>query len=256
MIASNAWRFFISLLLITAGILFFLDNFGFIQVDVVNIFFTYWPIIILYAGLMFVIRGLKPLITRRKVHEPNLIIGGILLFFGWNFQANLLNLPAIEMSTIWKAFWPLLIIYIGFRILFRKKRTKPRYQWDGPDEQNGNNTWVGEIKIGDKPFELEDKNYWTGIGSTDLNLTKAIFPDRETVLHVEGWVGEINVYLPPDIPIKVEGEVNIGAITILGEEQGGISKNVAYKSKGFDEANKRAVLNISLVVGEIRVVQV
>lgn len=251
---SNAWRLFIALLLITVGVLFLLGNFGLIEIDLANLFSKLWPIIILYASLMFLIRGLWPLFTRRKVHEPYLIIGSILLLLGWNFLAKHLDLPSIDFRTLWNIFWPLLIIYIGFRILFR--RSTPKYKGDWGNYSNTGNNWVGEVNIGDKPFEVEDKYYWLGVGTTDLNLTKAIFPDRETNLQVEGMIGEINIYLPPDIPVKITGQIHLGSITILGEEQSGFSKSVSYKTKGFDTATKRIVLHTNLSIGEIRVVQV
>lgn len=251
---SNAWRLFIALLLITIGVLFLLNNFGLIEIDLADLISKLWPIIILYIGLIFLIRGLWPLFTRRKIHEPYLIMGSILLLLGWNFLAKHLDLPSIDFITLWNFFWPLLIIYIGFRILFRRNTSKYKADWEYYSEK-GNN-WIGEMNIGDKPFEVEDKYYWLGVGTTDLNLTKAIFPDRETNLQVEGMIGEINIYLPPDIPVKITGQIHLGSITILGEEQSGFSKSVSYKTKGFDTATKRIVLHTNLSIGEIRVVQV
>lgn len=259
-------RYILALLIILAGLAFLLNNLGWVDIDIRWIFATFWPIILLLYGFTCLYNGIRPLFKGKRMQYYPIMFGLIIIGLGGNFLARNLNYPSVNIGKAISLLWPLFIIYIGITLLLPLKKKKFRYHTD-PDTQGDKDRWsgfasrperlwAGEAQIGNQPFQLEDKNYRLGLGSLHLNLSQAVVPDGETVLGVQGLVGEITIYLPADIPARIEGQVRVGEITVLGVHENGISKVTTVKTPGFDEAQKRIVLHISLLCGEVKVVRI
>ncbi|SFS47078.1 cell wall-active antibiotics response protein LiaF [Marininema halotolerans] len=120
----------------------------------------------------------------------------------------------------------------------------------------GDHMMLGEIRIGKEPFHLENKEYWLGAGSIDLNLTQAIIPDEEVTLSVDAWFGEIQVYIPSHVPVKIDAFVRTGSLKVLENVHAGFYRYSNTQTPDFEEATKRLVLNLSIMCGEIRVIRV
>lgn len=258
-------RLFAALLVIGAGILFLLDNFHVINISLGEMIADFWPLILVYFGLICLVQSLRGVLDGRGIHFGELLFGLLLLFLGANFLAMNLEYPHISWLDIWK-FWPLFLIYLGIQLLL-SPRTKKRDsshsgrrkagQWYRHEQGDGYEyNLFGEINVGKVPFSLENKHYWVGFGSIELNLTQAIIPDGETVLQASGIFGSINVYLPSQLPTRVNALCQLGSIEILGVEDGGIVKHTSFQTPDFEEADQRLVLDLSMVCGELRVVRV
>lgn len=258
-------RLFAALLVIAAGTLFLLDNFRVIQLSPRAIIADFWPLILIYFGLTNLIQCLRASLDGRKLRSGELLFALLLLFLGGNFLAMNLGYTHVSWSNIWK-LWPLFLIYWGVQLLFfprRKKQGSSDYK-EGKGghrshRQHGNQyeyNLLGEINIGKVPFSLESKDYWIGVGSIELNLTQAIIPEGETVLRASGLIGSINIYLPSQLPARVSGMTQIGSVELLGTQEGGFVKHTSFQSPGFEEAEQRLVLDLSMICGEIRVVRI
>ena len=112
---------------------------------------------------------------------------------------------------------------------------------------------VGEIHYTRARFELEDLTIQQGIGSVKIDLTKAIIQDGETVIIVNEWIGDIDIYVPYDLPVSVEASVILGDLKILGQSEGGVNRNISIRSEGYHEASKKVKLVLSLFIGDIDV---
>ncbi|MFD1394509.1 cell wall-active antibiotics response protein LiaF [Kroppenstedtia eburnea] len=258
-------RLIVALLVIGAGTLFLLDNFYVIDISPGEIIADFWPLILVYFGLVNLLQSLRGVFDGRRICSGELLFGLLLLFLGANFLAMNLGFPHVSWLDIWK-LWPLILIYLGIRLLL-SPRIKSRSsshsdqrkggQWYRHEHGDGYEyNLFGEINVGKVPFSLENKHYWVGFGSIDLNLTQAIIPNGETLLRANGMFGSINVYLPSQLPTRVNGLCQLGSIDIMGVEDGGIIKQTSFQSPDFEEAEQRLVLDLSMVCGEIRVVRV
>lgn len=259
-------RLFAALLVIAAGTLLLLDNFHVVQLSLGEIISDYWPLILIYFGLTNLIQCLRGSLDRREFLSGELFFALLLLFLGGNFLAGNLGFLHISWSEIWN-LWPLFLIYWGIQLLFFPHRQKKH----SPDRKEGKaghwyhrrqrgdqyeSNLLGEINIGKVPFSLESKDYWIGIGSIELNLTQAIIPEGETVLHASGLIGSINIYLPSQLPARVSGMTQLGSVELLGIKEGGFVRQTSFQSPEFENAEQRLVLDLSMVCGEIRVVRV
>ena len=127
--------------------------------------------------------------------------------------------------------------------------------------------FVGEIRLGDQPWALENSSYSLGVGEVYMDLSTALLEEGVTYINLSGWVGSVQVIVPEDLAIDVSADVNIGSVEIFGEEQefsrhhknrrSGVSSNLlCYRSENYDEALKKVRINASVNIGEVSVKRV
>lgn len=252
---------FIGLLLLLLGVLFLLSNTGLIEMNLSTILFIYWPLLIIVWGLKETITGLLKLLSglrRDRWRLNHLFWGSALLATGILLQGNKLEYFSVGLSDVWSWVWPILIIYIGLSFILNKTHSMSIRK----DEKDINFEWnkgekrkhlIGDLNIGNEPWQLEDMQIWMGVGDTDVNLSKAIIPEGETVLEVSGWIGDITILVPQDMDIKANVDLRLGEVTLFSHQQSGSGRYLSYKSVDYETAKKRVNLRVSLAIGEVTV---
>ncbi|WP_025025847.1 cell wall-active antibiotics response protein LiaF [Caldalkalibacillus mannanilyticus] len=271
----------VGLLLLLLGALFLLNNTGFIEIEIRSMISTYWPALLILWGIYLSITGFFKLlisIKRGFAYPSPFITGLIVTGIGIIFQGNRLGYFEISFANLWSWIWPLLIIYIGFQILFNRRNWYTRIERDFSstvhstvddidpefDDMNsyifGNvrrrKQWLGEMKIGATPWELDDMQVWQGVGDLKLDLTKAILVKGESYIDLSGWIGEITVKIPRDMPIKVQASTQLGEVSLINNDQSGATVYNSFATDDYEFAEQKVKLNISLIVGQITVKRV
>lgn len=248
------------LVIIAAGIGLFLDSLHLIDFDILML----WPLLFFYFGMNLWAANRR-------------IFGGILLGLGTVFALDeWLHVDAFEL------LFPLLFIYVGYRLIRsrntdrRKTRRRdfsqpseqaaqPIYgpiqaqdqwqEWQGPifRQEEKRSTFIGDFHLTSGRFELTNLHIWHGIGDVVIDLSRALIPEEETLLVVKGWVGDLTIYVPVDLPVSVNAAVTIGDLEVFGHRQGGLNRQVMMRSEHFDTAPRKVKLVLSLHVGDIDV---
>jgi lia operon protein LiaF len=252
---------FIGLLLLLFGLLFLLSNTGLIEMNLSTLLSTYWPLLLIFWGLKETIIGLLKLMSglrRGRSRLNHLFWGSALLATGILLQGNKLEYFSVGLSEVWSWVWPILIIYIGLSFMLKKnhlmsiRKDEDELNYKESESEMRKHL-VGDLKIGNEPWQLEDMQIWMGVGETDVNLTKAILPEGETILNVSGWIGEITILVPQDMDIKANVNLRLGDATLFSHQQAGSGRFLSYKSLDYETAKKKVNLRVSLAIGEVTV---
>jgi len=209
-----------ALILIVTGILLVLKTFNFPFLGNFNLGWVIsllWPLFILVPGLNMLRHrvGFGGLFL--TLIGASFLLDNFLHIFGFDFKS----------TSVFKFFWPLLLIFIGYKILYSDKKTKVNFnfgrddeddfgyesedeyvdddytkarhntssttekrRYDGPAKQ----TTVKSITFNSKKFHYTRENMPKGISRLNLNIT---FGGAEVIVE-EG----IQVILPPLSPAK------------------------------------------------------
>ena len=100
--------------------------------------------------------------------------------------------------------------------------------------------------------ELKDE-YKIGLGQLELDLSDTVLPRGETRVVARVGFGELDIVLPPDVPVSVTGKVHWGEADELGNRQDGRDTDVRFVTTGFEDAPKRLVIDASVRGGELDV---
>jgi lia operon protein LiaF len=271
----------VALLLIGIGVGVLLDNFNVIQFDIGDLFRIYWPLIPIYIGLKTIFDGFK----KNRFYSGSWIfhlpVGLIIALIGWNFLAKNLGFNAINLGSIWNFFWPLILILIGLKMLFRNNK-KPFIEVIADQEKvynyeeyvTGKNedryvddqlrkkrkvyksSIIGDLTMGKEISDIDELHLWHGIGDIDIDLSKAILSDGEIQISVAGWIGDVDIFVPKELPVQIITNVRIGESQIFDQFEGGLKRNSYYKSFGYDEAYRKVLIKIDLKIGDVRIKEV
>ncbi len=148
-----------------------------------------------------------------------------------------------------------------------KKKHSKVYNFEDIKASKDRFHFIGEIRLGDQPWALENSSYSLGVGEVYMDLTTALLEEGVTYVNLSGWVGSVQIIVPEDLAIDVSADVNVGSVEIFGEEQefskhnkqrrSGVSTNLlCYRSENYDQALKKVRINASVNIGEVSVKRV
>ncbi|GAA0357702.1 cell wall-active antibiotics response protein LiaF [Bacillus horti] len=255
-------RYLWGLLLLLLGGAFLLSNIGLLDIEfnIGWILATFWPAILIIWGVSELINALNRLVTNNRSVSGSVFTGLLLTFLGLIFLGNNLDWFSISFRDIWTYAWPLLIIYIGFKLILnnrfhqrrvRKWKNDKHLDMKTQDFPVRRKMMVGDMKIGRGSWNLEDMTVWLGAGDVDIDLTKAIIPAGETIIDISGFVGEISVLIPENLSVHVDAKVRVGEVDVLGDSANGTGRSAFYQSEDYNEAIKKVYIVATLSAGEI-----
>lgn len=275
----------VGLLVVCIGVLIVLLKSGIIKVAAIWLTApVLWPLLLVLLGF---IELMKPgrLKQRRKIPWGSwfFVVYGLLLSLqGTEYLHWLSDLGFWSLTTA------LIIIFIGLALCFPKSGSfftvtvtsqKPsKWKWSNTNENNVSDdmtdsltvgpasqfikepkwSWliVGDLSIGRTPWVLHDMRLFNGIGDIRVNLATAHVEDGTYHLDITGWIGDVRILVPEDVPVRIVADLSVGSISIFGEQNDGIKRSVHHEDPAYATALRRCDVQIGLRIGDVEVVRV
>jgi len=200
-------RLLIGLFIIVLGALLFLNQLGYLE-DVPHVGHL-WPIIPVIIGINWLVSSFY---IKNFFPWGKFVTSLILIIIGSLYLGhNLGYLDDVYIEQFWNFVFPILLILAGLSLL--------RGKIPGG---SGKTAIMGSVDAGDAPWKLESGSYLAFMGGMDLDLTTAEIPEGETVLDLTAVMGGIDIIVPSHVSVSCEGTAVMGAISLLGNEDGGV----------------------------------
>jgi len=228
----------------------------------------YWPLVFTVWGLAEVVEGLVAQPRRARWMALFVAVVGALL------SASNGGLLPGGAHVFWEVVWAAAVVAVGLAVLgTRDTVVLPRGfvigtgaasgRRRGPHGRGwftgatGQDSWLGEMHVGQhESWELSDRVYRQGLGTINLDLTHARLPDGETHIIAHVGVGEIEVLLPPDMTVRLNGTVRVGEVRFFGREGSGLDRALDYETPGYEAAPRRLHLEMHSGIGDVTVERV
>jgi len=189
----------------------------------------------------------------RQKNFWTILFGIILILIG-----ILALLDSFEFISFWSALgklWPLILIGLGIWLLLKRRYL----YWDEKVEIKEGKKYskaFGDLRIDAAGMDPHGMDVEMGFGDLEVNLTKANFSDRENVIHLALGFGDIKVWMPSEIKVKVSASCGAGDIDVLGKSADGLGKSVDYLDEGYDSVQKRLKIFAKIGFGDIKISRV
>ena len=238
----SIWLGIIAILL---GVIWFLNNIGLTETDIGRLFVVYWPVLIILWGIEVIVRDTACLSgeeSRSTCVCSAMLNGAILVLIGALILGSNLGIYRLDFSIIWKVFWPVVLILIGWSLLRGTSTT-------------GGTHWaiMSGIELCNKGWKLESGNMIAFMGGIDLDLTVAKIPEKETMLNLTAVMGGIDVRVPDDINVECDGTAILGGVQFFGESAGGVVSSRRFSGRQVDESKKKVVIYCRTIMGGIEI---
>jgi hypothetical protein len=199
-------RLFFGLVVIALGILFTLDNLDLIESgDILR----WWPALLIVVGFAKIL-GVGTL--------PRPVFGGFVALLGTWWLLN--NLDIIDLEP-WD-LWPVFLIGIGIAIVIRATRTSiPAVAGGDPDTRmSAFALWSGSTRrITSQEFQGGDVT--AIMGGHEIDLRESRPAGGTCVIDLFVWWGGVDITVPDDWRVSVEGLALMGAIEDSTRGSGG-----------------------------------
>ena len=167
-----------------------------------------------------------------------LFFGGLLILIGVLVLAG-----SIFDVSIWKFFWPILLILLGLWILIRPRWVSPR----GPaqflifDNLRRKGAW-----------QVKNEEIWSFLGDVVLDLTSAEIPVGETVYRIYGFIGDVDIIAPQGVGVSVSTAGFINEVKIFGKKQSSFLLPIEMSSEAYESAERKIRLDVAFFISDVK----
>jgi lia operon protein LiaF len=269
-LSQSVNQFIFAAILLFVGIFLLLMNIGVISLEIKEVIVEFYPFLFLLFSFLLIVKALK---GKKK---GSLFWWFFLFSFALMLCLDRLKIITFHAGDFWR-LWPVLFIYYGLVLLIKKDKVKIYFKPDVPpetllinnqgdeeEEEIGIPTFPGKrmksFSIGDVEYKksnwsLEPMDLHNSIGDYFIDFSKAFIPEKETPIHIHGWIGDVKLIVPDDVPVKVEAKVKIGDIRIFEIRSSDTNRQLVYETPGYHEAIKKLKITVELKVGSVRIDQ-
>ena len=215
--------------------------------------------------------------SRRK-----LTFGVILIVLGILLLGRSLGLVFFTFHDFFRLFLPLALIFLGFWLIVKKKQQEIRLHAEirasGSDTQSSSFSTAGSSAtrvteapsmsapgklrysktFGDLYIELE------GLSLQSIEVTNFV-GDIEIRVHggqlvkglnrmvVSGFIGDIRVLVPVDMPVFAQASSFIGDVELLGQRVSGFGNNIDSRTANYNDAESKLYIATNCFIGDVQV---
>lgn len=245
--STTVGRGIAAFLLIGAGVILLLTNMNIISLEMNLSWGMIYPFIILLFGL----RMWSGALFKKA---GSWVTGSFLSVFAALLILDRFGVMIFRFWDIWQ-LWPLLFVYIGFGIMKGRSGGSDARYFDKPLPASRTMA-VGDLSFTEENWKVEPMNVWSAVSDYKFDFTKAFIPDEDIPIRVAGWAGDVRMFVPKQVPFRVDAKVKAGDIKVAGQKADGINRFIQYETRDYQEARRKLTIQIELTAGSIKVVQV
>lgn len=233
-------RTIVGFALLVLGALFLLSNIGILRG--LNAWAVLWGFFWLWLGSAVIgPRGRGDGSGRKALGLIFIVIGAVTLSDG-------LGVLPLSSGYLIGQFWPIILIVLGLMIFVEANRRSA-----GPAASNriAYDAIFGDFRLTQPGWQLRDVQASVVIGDMKIDLARALIPDGETAIDLRAVIGDIDVWLPPDLPIALDVQCAFVTVNHLGRRQDVMLRRYVETPEGFDLAPRRVRVHANLVFGDL-----
>ncbi len=198
--------------------------------------------------------------SKSRHHGGNIFGGLIIICLGVLFLLN--NFGTLDFGDFVRHYWPVILILIGLRLILgfgHRERSQltaetpfvggSSFSFDSLDESR---------TFGDLNLRVDSHNFKGGtisnsIGSTHIDLSTVALAEGQQELTVTGFIGDINLIAPKQVPFAIDASTSLGGLTLFNSKDDGIGVNRTFQSEDYAAATTRLNIWLSITIGEVKV---
>lgn len=183
------------------------------------------------------------------------LVGLLLLLFGIYLVRNGSNKKGYALviaGAFFVAGGPFAVI-IGIVLISLGLFIKKSKDFHRDEAYSQRQSFIGSIRYDREPWVLRDMSVWHAVGEMKFDFSQAIQEEREVTVILQGLIGNLNIIIPEDLGLSVEGSVYVGQLVIAGERREGIGNKLIWQSSNYNQTEMKVKLIASYLVGEVNI---
>ncbi|WP_170006660.1 cell wall-active antibiotics response protein LiaF [Bacillus fonticola] len=253
-------RWIVGILLFIVGGYFLLSNLGIISSEMKSKFGLLLSVGLAAVGLYWTGKGLK------EGRFYLLTVGSWIALVGGLQTGSYFGVVEFQYSD-WFDLWPIVLVAFAVWLLLPKRMRVSKWskstEWKrysskrNPPKQG--NMMIGSLSFNHPDWQAKSSTLSSAIVDYYMDFSKAYISEEEIHVVLKGWVGDVHVLIPEDLPVAISAKVGTGDLDafFLGNSVSGVGGSVhEFVSPGYDIAKKRLRLEVYLSIGSVEIEKV
>ncbi len=192
---TSKWlRGLLGVLVLAFGLGLLLNNVG--AADFSGVFRDWWPVLLMLSGVVIVINNAR-----------SYLVGLFVFALGALYQLDVSGVIDVEP---WSVVWPLLIIFIGLSLVFRRSMVASKVQKADREDVTA---ILGGVDIVNTSRAFKGSRISAILGGAEVDLRKAVITDGAVVEIFTFW-GGVELIVPENVQIKNDVNGILGGVEI------------------------------------------
>ncbi len=111
---------------------------------------------------------------------------------------------------------------------------------------------IGDLVVNCNGISLENIEVSSGIGDIDIQLHGGRLASGLNRMIISGFIGDIRIFIPRDMPYHIHCSNFIGDINAGGQQAGGLSNTVENQSSDYDSAQSKLYIAANNFIGDVK----
>jgi predicted membrane protein len=171
--------------------------------------------------------------------QGQILLGIFLLVWG-----GVSILGAFFQVNTWMLCWPTLLILLGVWLL-----VQPRLFIPGTSIRFRP---LGDINMSGS-WDVHDEEIWMFVGDADLDFSQAHLPEGETTIRLAGFIGDINLKLPPEAGLAIRGNAFVTSAKINRRSQDSFLTGLVHYSQNYQSTSRKIHLITTFFICDLSV---
>jgi len=174
-------------------------------------------------------------------NRGQVLVGAFLVLLGVGFL-----LATVLKINFWAICFPASLILMGVLLLLRPKMFGT----------TSSNNWYlfGDVKRSGA-WTVTDEEFWLLFGNTKLDFTQAQLPAGETTIRMNGFIGDVDVTVSPDVGVLVSASGFIVDVRTPTDKIDRFLSLATVASPNYATAERKLHVNTTFLIGDIDVLQ-
>ena len=146
--------------------------------------------------------------------------------------------------------WPVAIILVGFWILMGRKKAKVVIAGVNADHVDHG---VGDVDYAPNQIGPDGLVIKNSAGEIRVDLSQTVLQERESKVEVKIGFGDIRIYLPKEVPARIDGKTGVGDLYLLDRTADGFGASLEYEDINYSTAAKKLWVVAKAGLGDVKV---
>lgn len=175
-------------------------------------------------------------------NQGQMFLGAVILLLGALFLiGNVFNIDIGDFC------WPIGLILLGVFLIVR-----PRMVQEGTAVTQ---KFLGDIRR-DGVWDVEDEEIWGLIVDLEYDLLQADVPSGETRLRFVGFIGDLELVVPPDVGVAVSSTAVVSEVKMPAAKEENFLTPLRLQTENYKTAERRIHLETTSFISEVKIRQV
>jgi len=194
--------------------------------------------------------------------DKNVIVGLVIVAIGCLLLLDTFEIINLNFWRLAGKFWPIILIVIGLLIILEHDRIKNSQNeekeadfksGDGNSHESTTFGILGDIRMAGITGVPDSIDKWLLVGDIVIDLSKAEIPESECHIDVSVFIGDIDILLPPNLPVKADLNCLLGETMVDRHKSDGLASNINHEDDNYSGTPGRLYIHGRALIGDISV---